>query len=243
MGKVCSSSVKRDPESPDNGGGGISDEKIDWLLQCMDQAQIMNFFTDQQKRNLVKSMQLFSIEPGETIITQHDTENSHLYVLETGEVDVYIFDKLVRTLRSGDNFGELAFAFGCVRSATCKMKERGVLWVLDHETFQKSLAESLKSEGMFKIQRQLADNGPNPDDNDDDHDSDMEVIHQAGLAESFFSDEASIPRVLPHSFIRRVSEQRYEAYPSLVERNMALWDRTHDDQEWFQVDPYAQIVE
>jgi len=246
MGKVCSSRLNRTGEETD----APTAQKVSWLLTALERAQIMNFFTDGQKQALVKSMQLLTIDPGETIITQHSKDNQHLYVLESGEVDVYIFDKLVRTLRPGDNFGELAFAFGCVRSATCIMKAQGdggVLWVLDHETFQKTIHHSLKDEGLFKIVRQPVDMAHH-DQHDHDHDSDMEILEKAGMREKVMEDHHSMPRMLPTSFIRRVSEQGYEAFPSLVERNLALFENNDKDDDdgtnWFQaLDPYAQIVE
>lgn len=248
MGKVCSSRLNRTAEETD---APPTAQKVSWLLAALERAQIMNFFTDPQKQALVKSMQLLTIDPGETIITHKSKENQHLYVIESGEVEVYIFDKLVRTLRAGDNFGELAFAFGCTRSATCKMKETGdggVLWVLDHETFQKTIHHSLKDEGLFKIVRQPVDMAHH-EQYDHDQSSDMEILEQAGMREKVMEDHHTMPRMLPTSFIRRVSEQKYKDPPSLVERNLALFqtnilsDGDCDDNWFHALDPDARIVE
>jgi len=217
------------PTNPDN--TLTTQQRQNWLLECMKKAEILNFFPDEQKRHLVQSMDRRATQPGETIIEQQAAENKNLYVLESGEVEVYIYDQKVRTLHPGDNFGELSFAFGCIRSATCKMSTEnpGVLWVLNHDTFQETIAQTLKEDGRFMIVRQHSDMAPNPDQ-PDEYTSDMRALEEAGIRDTVMRTEETetYSRVVSRSFLRRVSDQGYQDYPSMIDRNIALLGETDD---------------
>ena len=43
--------------------------------------------------------------------------------------------KVVRQLKSGDVFGELALLYNAPRSASCRAVEQAYLWGLDRKTF------------------------------------------------------------------------------------------------------------
>jgi len=229
MGVLCS--------APRNKEQSMGAEKQEFLLNSLEHSQIMTFLEEGQKMALVNSMDPRKVSKGDIIIAQDATENTQLFVLEEGEVDVYIFGKLVRTLTAGENFGELGFAFGCIRSATCKMKQNGVLWILNHENFQKSVAQHMKQNGTFRISRQHSDNVLNPD-KPDDYDSDMEILKKAGYSDAF----VSTPRVLPSAFLRRLSDNNYEHTPSMIDRNLLAWEQAESPEEW-EVDPNALIIE
>lgn len=46
------------------------------------------------------------------------------FILEKGEVEIIIDSKLIRTLKSGDAFGEMALLYNAPRSASIKSKSR-----------------------------------------------------------------------------------------------------------------------
>jgi cAMP-dependent protein kinase regulator len=74
------------------------------------------------------------------VIVQGDIGDT-FYLLESGEVDVYIkkgsADELkVHTYKPGDAFGELAIMYNAPRAATCRVKTSAKLWALDRVSFK-----------------------------------------------------------------------------------------------------------
>lgn len=49
-------------------------------------------------------------------------EGDNFYVIDSGEVDVYVNNQNVLTIPSGGSFGELALIYGTPRAATVKVK-------------------------------------------------------------------------------------------------------------------------
>lgn len=215
--------------------------KLEWLLDCIDKSQIMNFFTKEQRREIAKEMEYHTAKSGDTIITQDSRDTEHFYILDAGEIDVYIFEHKIRTLKTGDNFGELGFAFGCPRSATCRMTQDGSFWVLHHDLFQKSIAKHLKLEGVFLINRQHSDIDPNPD-NADQKVTDMDIIEEAGMKESFVDANSAIsPRIVPGQFMRRLSEQNYVSMTPEVKEHVERFMEEQSHAEVYNLDTASEL--
>jgi CRP-like cAMP-binding protein len=85
-------------------------------------------------------MKLFEFSAGATIFSQNDRA-SHFYVVSEGVLAVKVDDRVVRQLKTGDSFGELALIADCPRSATIVCVRDCVLWGLDRFTFQGVLKE------------------------------------------------------------------------------------------------------
>ena len=78
---------------------------------------------------------------GETIIKQGD-EGDNFYIIDSGEVAVYVNNDLVTTISDGGSFGELALIYGQLRAATVRAKSDVKLWAIDRDTYRRILMGS-----------------------------------------------------------------------------------------------------
>lgn len=78
---------------------------------------------------------------GETIIKQGD-EGDNFYIIDSGEVSVYVNNELVTTISDGGSFGELALIYNQLRAATVKSKTDVKLWAIDRDTYRRILMGS-----------------------------------------------------------------------------------------------------
>ena len=73
-------------------------------------------------------------------------DGDNFYVIDQGEVDVYVNNDHVTTIGEGGSFGELALIYGIPRAATVKAKNDVKLWGIDREKriplFTKPLSSS-----------------------------------------------------------------------------------------------------
>ncbi|XP_022102414.1 cAMP-dependent protein kinase regulatory subunit-like isoform X2 [Acanthaster planci] len=78
----------------------------------------------------------------EIVIKQGD-EGDNFYVIDDGEVDVYVDNVgLVTTIGEGGSFGELALIYGTPRAATVKAKTDLKLWGIDRDSYRRILMGS-----------------------------------------------------------------------------------------------------
>uniref|UniRef100_A0AC34PWC3 Cyclic nucleotide-binding domain-containing protein n=1 Tax=Panagrolaimus sp. JU765 TaxID=591449 RepID=A0AC34PWC3_9BILA len=87
---------------------------------------------------------MFPVEKkkGETIIVQGE-EGDNFYVIDHGEVDVYVNNEFVLSIQEGGSFGELALIYGTPRAATVIAKSDVVkLWAIDRLTYRAILMGS-----------------------------------------------------------------------------------------------------
>lgn len=86
----------------------------------------------------------------ETIIKQGD-EGDNFYIIDTGEVAVYVNNELVTTISDGGSFGELALIYGQLRAATVKAKTDVKLWAIDRDTYRRILMGStIRKRDMYQ---------------------------------------------------------------------------------------------
>ena len=90
---------------------------------------------DSEKSDIFDAMQPFNYKPGEMIIEQGE-EGDFFYIIDQGDVDVYLNDKCVTTISDGGSFGELALIYGTPRAATIKAKTETKLWAIDRKVTQ-----------------------------------------------------------------------------------------------------------
>jgi cGMP-dependent protein kinase len=101
---------------------------------------------DDSKLNaLLKAFQREEFDADETIITEGES-GSKLYILEHGQVEVFINGDYIRTMGRGTIFGELALLYDAPRSATVRCKavddKKIVLWSLSRDVFKQVQIES-----------------------------------------------------------------------------------------------------
>ncbi len=87
---------------------------------------------------------------GEIIIKQGD-EGDNFYIIDSGEVAVYVNNDLVTTISDGGSFGELALIYGQLRAATVKAKTDVKLWAIDRDTYRRILMGStIRKRDMYQ---------------------------------------------------------------------------------------------
>lgn len=79
--------------------------------------------------------------PGESIIQQGD-EGDNFYVIDQGEVEVFVNSEMVTTIGEGGSFGELALIYGTPRAATVRAKTDVKLWGIDRDSYRRILMGS-----------------------------------------------------------------------------------------------------
>ncbi|CAL4075166.1 unnamed protein product, partial [Meganyctiphanes norvegica] len=79
--------------------------------------------------------------PGEVIIQQGD-EGDNFYIIDHGDVDVFVNGEQVVSICDGGSFGELALIYGTPRQATVKAKTDTKLWGIDRDSYRRILMGS-----------------------------------------------------------------------------------------------------
>jgi cAMP-dependent protein kinase regulator len=96
---------------------------------------------DEQKA-IFDAMFPVEVKKGETIIVQGE-EGDNFYVIDHGEVDVFVNNEYVLSIQEGGSFGELALIYGTPRAATVAAKSDSVkLWAIDRLTYRAILMGS-----------------------------------------------------------------------------------------------------
>jgi len=100
----------------------------------------------------VDAMEEVEFLPGTEVIRQGDfVDESNMYLVNKGELEVFYGQEPVATLSAGCAFGEIALMYGCPRTATVKTKTACSLWVLDRNTFRRILmVESSRRRKLYE---------------------------------------------------------------------------------------------
>ncbi|CDW60154.1 cAMP-dependent protein kinase regulatory subunit [Trichuris trichiura] len=96
---------------------------------------------DNEKKDIFDAMFPVEHQANEVIIRQGD-QGDNFYVIDSGEADVFVNNKLTTTIKQHGSFGELALIYGTPRAATVKAKTAVKLWALDRDTYRRILMGS-----------------------------------------------------------------------------------------------------
>ncbi|XP_074649357.1 cAMP-dependent protein kinase regulatory subunit-like isoform X2 [Tubulanus polymorphus] len=96
---------------------------------------------DNERSDIFDAMFPVHRHGGEVIIQQGD-EGDNFYVIDIGEVDVYVNGECVTTIQDGGSFGELALIYGTPRAATVKARTDVKLWGIDRDSYRRILMGS-----------------------------------------------------------------------------------------------------
>jgi CRP-like cAMP-binding protein len=110
--------------------------------------------TEEDMADLMISMEIVDVSPGENIITQGQ-DGEYFYIIEQGTFTVLVDDKPVSTMTEGNSFGELALLYNAPRQATIRADTAGSVFSLDRETYRFTLAQSA-NERNTEIKKALA---------------------------------------------------------------------------------------
>ena len=109
------------------------------LQEVLQACWMFKHHTPENMKIILDAMQEKQVEAGTRLIQEGD-EGEVMWVIEDGELDcikvIQGQEKVVKTCKRGDVFGELALLYNCKRAASVVASRACILWELDRETFK-----------------------------------------------------------------------------------------------------------
>jgi len=102
---------------------------------------LFSHLDENERSDIFDAMFPSSALPGEIIIQQGD-EGDNFYIIDQGDVEIYVNGEKVLTLGEGGSFGELALIYGTPRAATVKAATNVKLWGIDRDSYRRILMGS-----------------------------------------------------------------------------------------------------
>ncbi|XP_059933804.1 cAMP-dependent protein kinase type I-beta regulatory subunit isoform X1 [Mesoplodon densirostris] len=120
------------------------------LAKAISRNVLFAHLDDNERSDIFDAMFPVTHIAGETVIQQGD-EGDNFYVIDQGEVDVYVNGEWVTSISEGGSFGELALIYGTPRAATVKAKTDLKLWGIDRDSYRRILMGStLRKRRMYE---------------------------------------------------------------------------------------------
>jgi cAMP-dependent protein kinase regulator len=111
------------------------------LAKAIARNVLFSHLDENERSDIFDAMFPVSGHCGEIIIQQGD-EGDNFYVIDQGEVEVFVDGNMVIVIGDGGSFGELALIYGTPRAATVKAKTDVKLWGLDRDSYRRILMGS-----------------------------------------------------------------------------------------------------
>ncbi|XP_003387676.1 PREDICTED: cAMP-dependent protein kinase type I-alpha regulatory subunit-like [Amphimedon queenslandica] len=102
---------------------------------------LFSHLDENERSDIFDAMFMAKFDAGDTVINQGD-EGDNFYVIDSGEVEIYVDNKFLGTIGETGSFGELALIYGTPRAATIKAKTDTKLWAIDRDTYRRILMGS-----------------------------------------------------------------------------------------------------
>lgn len=102
---------------------------------------LFNHLDENERSDIFDAMFPVNAIQGEVIIQQGD-EGDNFYIIDNGEVEVYVNGEKVLNIGEGGSFGELALIYGTPRAATIKAATDVKLWGIDRDSYRRILMGS-----------------------------------------------------------------------------------------------------
>ena len=132
-------------------------EDYDMIYDIISKHFFLQALTHQAKEEIIISMSLYKVSKGVTLYTQ-GLPGNYWYIVQSGELSVYMNEKEVGKLKSGQSFGERALMDGTLRSNTiiadtdCNMKFLEQVDLPIESTLKSIMANNLIQEIYLKDQ-------------------------------------------------------------------------------------------
>jgi len=111
------------------------------LAKAIAKNVLFSHLDENERSDIFDAMFPVAATPGEVIIQQGD-DGDNFYVIDQGEVEVFVDGNMVIVIGEGGSFGELALIYGTPRAATVKAKSEVKLWGLDRDSYRRILMGS-----------------------------------------------------------------------------------------------------
>jgi len=104
---------------------------------------LFSHLDENERSDIFDAMFPVNAMPGEVIIQQGD-EGDNFYIIDSGDVEVYVNGEKVVQISEGGSFGELALIYGTPRAATVKActSTDVKLWGIDRDSYRRILMGS-----------------------------------------------------------------------------------------------------
>ncbi|XP_070843194.1 cGMP-dependent protein kinase 2 [Chaetodon trifascialis] len=131
------------------------------IIKAIQKNDFLSRLDDEQTAMMVDLLVVSDFKPGEDVIKE-GSEGDSMYIVAAGELRVTQAGRDLRTLTTGDVFGELAILYNCKRTATVKAKTAVHLWCMERQTYRTIIANKSKKKreqlmGFLKTSRTLKD--------------------------------------------------------------------------------------
>ncbi|KAL1263817.1 hypothetical protein QQF64_004172 [Cirrhinus molitorella] len=120
------------------------------LAKAIEKNVLFSHLDDNERSDIFDAMFPVTYIAGEIVIQQGD-EGDNFYVIDQGEMDVYVNSEWVTSIGEGGSFGELALIYGTPRAATVRAKTNVKLWGIDRDSYRRILMGStLRKRKMYE---------------------------------------------------------------------------------------------
>uniref|UniRef100_A0A9J8C1Y4 cAMP-dependent protein kinase type I-alpha regulatory subunit n=1 Tax=Cyprinus carpio carpio TaxID=630221 RepID=A0A9J8C1Y4_CYPCA len=120
------------------------------LAKAIEKNVLFSHLDDNERSDIFDAMFPVTYIAGETVIQQGD-EGDNFYVIDQGEMDVYVNSEWATSIGEGGSFGELALIYGTPRAATVRAKTNVKLWGIDRDSYRRILMGStLRKRKMYE---------------------------------------------------------------------------------------------
>ncbi|XP_035276952.1 cGMP-dependent protein kinase 1 [Anguilla rostrata] len=131
------------------------------IVKAIQKNDFLSRLDDEQITMMVELLVAIDKNPGEVVITE-GSEGDSMYIVAAGELQVTQAGRDLRTLTSGDVFGELAILYNCKRTASVQALTKVRLWRIERQTYRTIMTNKSKKKreqiiGFLKTARTLKD--------------------------------------------------------------------------------------
>ncbi|XP_072217926.1 cGMP-dependent protein kinase 2 [Leuresthes tenuis] len=131
------------------------------IVKAIQKNDFLSRLDDEQIAMMVDLLMASNFKPGEDVIKE-GSEGDSMYIVAAGELIVTQAGRELRSLTTGDVFGELAILYNCKRTATVKAKTPVHLWCMERQTYRTIITNKSKKKreqlmGFLKTSRTLKD--------------------------------------------------------------------------------------
>lgn len=117
----------------------IADD-INMIKTSLKNNLVCSTLNDGEILTLSNYMRFFVFKSGNVVIKQGE-KGSYFFIINSGQFDVYVNNKKVKTMTKGSSFGEAALIHNTQRSATIIAATDGTLWGVQRSTFRATLKQ------------------------------------------------------------------------------------------------------
>ena len=111
-----------------------NNEKL--INDCLMSHFFMQYLNEQARNAIIEEMSLIQVDKNNYIFKQGAIGN-YFYILKSGTAHLIIDNKLMKILRIGESFGELALLHDAPRSGSIKAISDCLLYILERKNFRK----------------------------------------------------------------------------------------------------------